>query len=301
MQRGFEVPRAEKAIDDANRIKKALKHAEEIYETNANIIKESDFEDLYSKEVIDRDLEWVRKEEERFDEEDTPEQKEARKISTVFEAIIYDQAEMSDWLGASAMTVKSSRYDDIKNGIDLIVEFPDNEEASASHLALAVDITLSSELEKKMSGIKRNIEQGNLSTIKYFKSETLNIRGEKKDVPKVVIGADSKMLDRVIDLWMTKTGDSKDELGKHPIQFVILEEILMQLEEFKDYAERIGQSNVSENYGKVIETIRDIYREKIKLREKILGDNDTVIKNDKVYRAIKSHLDRLSAQKSPRR
>jgi hypothetical protein len=291
--RGAEIPRFERDLDSANRTKKALELVEKTYGKDTEIIEEKGFEDLYSKETVERDLDWVRKEEERFEREDTPEQKEARKISTIFETLIYDQAEMSEWLGRGAITIKSSRYDDIKNGIDLIIEFPDSEETSASHLALAVDITLSSELEKKMNGIKRDIEHGKLSTVKYFKSETLDIRGEKKDVPKVIIGADSKMLNTVIDLWMQQTGESKDELGSHPIQFVLLEEIMMQLEKFRDYAEKIKQGKISENYEKVLGTMNSIMREKLKLREEVLGNNESVIENDRVFRAINSYLDKL--------
>jgi hypothetical protein len=291
--RGAEIPRFERETENANRTKKALELVEKIYGQDIEIIEEEDFEDLYSKKTVEADMEWVRKEEERFEREDTPEQKEARKISTIFETLIYDQAEMSEWLGKSAITIKSSRYDDIKNGIDLIIEFPDSEEVAASHLALAVDVTLSSELEKKMSGIKRDIEHGKLSTVKYFKSETLDIRGEKKDVPKVVIGADSKTLNTVIDLWMQQTGESKDRLSRHPIQFIILEEIMLQLEKFRDYGEKIGQGKASESYDKVKDIMSGIYREKLKLREEILGDNESVIENDKVYRAINSHLDKL--------
>jgi hypothetical protein len=291
--RGAEIPRFEKEMENANRIEKALDFVEKIHGQDIDIIKEKDFEDLYSPKTVEADMEWVRKEEERFEREDTPEQKEARKISAIFETLIYDQAEMSEWLGRGAITIKSSRYDDIKNGIDLIIEFPDSEEVSASHLALAVDITLSSELEKKLSGIKRDIEHGKLSTVKYFRSETLDIRGEKRDVPKVVIGADSKMLNAVIDLWMQQTGESKDELGNHPIQFILLEEIMVQLKKFRDYAEKVKQGKVGENYEKVLGTMSSIVREKLKLREEVLGDNDSVIENDRVFRAINNYLDKL--------
>ena len=292
--RGAEIPKFERDTDNADRIEKALRLVEKIYGQDIEIIEEKNFEDLYSEKIVAADLEWVRKEEERFEREDTSEQKEARKISTIFETLIYDQAEMSEWLGKSAITIKSSRYDDIKNGIDLIIEFPDSEGASASHLALAVDITLSNELEKKMNGIRRDIERGELSNIKYFESETLSIRGEKRNVPKVVIGADSKMLNQIIDLWIRQDKESKNRLGNHPIQFVLLEEVMLQLEKFKDYAEKFKQDKVSESYDKVRDVMNGIYREKLKLREDVLGSNNLAIENDKVYRAISSYLDRLN-------
>jgi len=294
------VEKFPKFIENAERIEKALEIVEKTYKKGIDIIKEDEFKDLYSKETVEADLEWVRKEEERFEKEDTPEQKEARKVSTVFEAIIFDQVEANNWLGETARTIKSSRYDDIKNGIDLIVEFPE-EELSASHLALAVDVTLSSELENKLRDIKRDIERGKMGTIKYFKSEALNIRGEKSNIPKVVIGTDYHTFTEVVDLWMSRDtaegGAAKDKLVKHPIQFILLEEILMQLEKFEDYARKIKQEKVAEEYKRVKEIIEEVYRKKLVLYEELLNKKDVIVQKDGVYQAIQNYLDRLSSQK----
>ncbi|MEK7553130.1 MAG: hypothetical protein AAB504_00340, partial [Patescibacteria group bacterium] len=115
--------------------------ADKMYEKARNvltqdIIRPEDFIDLYGTKNVEEDIKYVKKMEEKFKQEDSPEKQELKKIASVLEAIIYEQAEVNDWLGSEATTIKSSRYDDIKNGVDSIVEFYKEEDFSSSHMAL---------------------------------------------------------------------------------------------------------------------------------------------------------------------
>ena len=58
-----------------------------------------------------------------------------------------NKLKVNNWLGPEATAIKSSRYDDIKNGVDNIVEFHKEEDFSSSHLALAIDETFSHDVE----------------------------------------------------------------------------------------------------------------------------------------------------------
>ncbi len=82
-------------------------------------------------------------------------------------------------------------------------------------------------LKKKFNCIKKEIEEGKLARIKYFVSEHMNIRGELKKVPRLVIGADRETVKELGELWINR--DNK-ALEKHPIQFTLLKEILLQCE-----------------------------------------------------------------------
>ena len=280
-------------IDKQLRNEKALDRAKNVYQNQeegvVDIIQESDFENLYSKEQVEKDLEYVDEMEQEFEKKSTPEQKEANKLATIFEAMVFEQSELNNWLGENAMTIKSSRYDDIKNGIDLIVEIPDKEKPTASHLALAVDVTFSDDLRDKIRKIKGEIDRDKLTTVKYFKSDFLNLKGEKRNVPKVVIGADYKTLENVVDLWIAR--DNK-ALANHYIQFIILDEIMLQLENYKRYAEKENKEKAVESYNKAIEIIRDIDNEKQESREKMPIDDNSKIEKDKVFSAIRHHLDK---------
>lgn len=107
-------------------------------------IKPSDFRGKqgYDTTKIESDENEVERREEEFEKRNTPEQKEIKKLATIFETIIYEHAEQSDWLGPDAFTIKTSRFDDLENGVDTVVEFPESETA-ATYLALAIDVTFS--------------------------------------------------------------------------------------------------------------------------------------------------------------
>lgn len=155
-----------------NRAKEVLSHA----------IPLENFSDIYKD--VETDLKYVETMEKLFAEtieKDPEELKKVYRLSTILEAIILEEGELANWFGENATTIVPSRFDDIRNGIDCIVEFEEGEN-SASHLALAVDIVAGSEIQRKIDRIKKDIEEGHLSEIKYFSSDTLGIKGKKINI-----------------------------------------------------------------------------------------------------------------------
>ncbi len=201
---------------------------------------------------------------------------EVKVISKILEAIFYEHAELSEWLGSNVETIKTSRFDDIVNGIDVIAEFSGNQETS--HLGLAIDATLSNVIEEKLERIKKEIDEGHLAEIKYFYSEELNIRQPKKNLPRVIICVEAKTIKELSELWME---NKNKELGQHQIQYQILEEIILQLETFKNYVEQKGFSNLAEIYEKDLEIVKNIYQ------EKKASDN---YERDSMFELLKSSL-----------
>lgn len=179
-------------------------------------------------------------------------------MATILEAVISDHAEMSNWFGPNSFSVKTSRYDDIKNGVDMVIEFV--EDNSASHLALGIDVTFSPRLDKNFQRIKGEIEQGQLAKIKYFRSEALNFRGELTNLPRFVIMVDNKTAQNLAKLWFQ---GENNKLGEHFVQLQILSQILIQAELFSRYAQKIGKINIAKTYQKVKEIIKPIFQEKI--------------------------------------
>jgi len=234
-------------------------------------IKPERFADLYGPENVARDIAYVEEKERAFERSDSPEQKEAKKLATIFEAIIHEHAELSEWFGPDATTIKPSRYDDIRNGVDSIVEFQESP-ASASYLALAIDATFSPDTEAKFARIREEIDRGELTKVKYFASEHLNVRGELAKIPHVVVGADAKTSRELAELWLEKKHRA---LGNHPVQFQILEETINQLDMFERYATRVKQFEVAAIYGKTKKILERIYEEKLVTIEDT-GERDEV-------------------------
>ncbi len=239
-------------------------------------IKLEDFADLYKD--VDRDTAYVQKMEREF-ENDTPEEKGFKKVATVFESIIYTQGEQNHWFGEDAWTIKSSRYDDIKNKIDTIVEFRE-EPATASRLGLAVDVTLSREMDKKLDDIKSEIDSGNLAKVKYFKSDYTHARGEISRVPRVIVAANPGTVRALADLWLER---NNKVLAAHPMQFQILDEIDAQLKTFRNYAEKNGRHDLLAIYDQAIAVLNGVLIEK----HKTLKDTG---ERDQAFFAIQERL-----------
>lgn len=264
-------------------LSEALKKAQRVLAEPIDMDQFSDYKD------VGVDKQYVAEMEKKFTNDearDTETEALFRKMAKVLEAIIFEQIEQSNWLGDTATTIQASRYDDIKHGVDTIVEFEEEDGRNASHLALAIDVTTSNELRRKFDRILGEIKSGTLTEIKYFLSESMGIRGRKFNVPRVVIGADKKTLFDLMDKWLEK--DNK-ALAEHVIQAVIIEEILEQLKAFRIAAEHAKQDGVIAVYDKTIKIVENIKDEK-NLSEDILLQAD----EDKVLQAIRDNLSWLS-------
>lgn len=248
-------------------------------------IHPDDFVHLYGKSNVEEDVLYVAEMESKFEAHAGPEEKKAEKLAKVFEAVVHEQGELSEWFGPDAETIKTSRFDDIKNGVDSIVEFKEDER-SVSHVAFAIDVTFSNEMDKKFERIQKEIENNELARVKYFHSEHLGIRGELTKIPRVVVGAESKTVQEIGELWIE---GKKKELGKHWIQFQISDEIIAQAGAFAGYAERCGNHAVADAYRKVEKHFRKIY----KAKRNVLEDT---MERDNAYHSIESaarHFEQL--------
>lgn len=249
---------------------------------DAEAVDPNQFRDLYGAANVEADLKYVKEMEERFLKERNPQLEGARQLAEIFEAIICEQAELSDWLGSDAFTSRTSRYDDIKNGVDVVAEFQETETA-ASHLALATDVMVGRGLYKKLGRIKQEIVRGKLTRIKYFISEAMNIRGELSQIPRVIIGAEAKT---VAELGRLRLAGDNKALAKHPIQFQILEGIALQLDAFSEYARKIKRDDIAKIYEHMSKLIQNI---RIK---KLSGMKDTGWR-DMVFLDLKDKLKHL--------
>lgn len=286
-------------------------------EIRSRAISMDDFASLYTEEGVRRDKEELERLKKKFAADGKPES--LKKSGKLFEAVMYKGIEDVGFLGPDATCIIASEYDDVKNGIDSIVEF-EGERGAVSHVALGIDITKNRvDLSNKFGRIKRSIDSGTLSSAKYFTSK--NIRGELKSVSRVIVGADEHMMDdishlilRDIRLQETKRSfrenkdvleslkehtlkeieETRTALGDHPLQWIVLYEMRDQLTVFRDYAEQNGKSAIAEEYGKILGIVGDVIKEKEDmLREEGRGIDGEVIDRDEVYRLVKDELARF--------
>lgn len=244
----------------------------------------------YETGEIEADLNEVARLEKLFmaEEKKHPETKETHQRAELFEALLAENIESRNWFGDNAETIVPSRFDDIKGGVDLLVEF-EIESGFIKHLGLSIDATTHiPSIIKKIDQIEADIQHGHLTTLKYFYSEKPSYAGMLKDIPKVIVGAGFESIRELAGLWLNieKLRTKKFELEKetgldhpelpvihkqirtlaerlngHRIQFQILEEIKAQLLYFKKFAlEQVNghADDIAQKYDNALETITQI-------------------------------------------
>lgn len=267
----------------------------------------------YTQEKIDKDMKYVHRAEEVFAQQLEHLGKEERekvtfglKRSEAVENIANKCIESYDWLGGNAMTVRSSRFDDIVNGVDLVVEF---DTQIREKIALAVDASTSSEYEVIKQKFLRNIERiaGKRPPlkIKYGKSPVDGVMEELESIIPAVIGLESKNANELIMLFghllQTRQSLTQDnaavvlkqihaELQKHPAQIIIIKEIIIQLETYKKILSP-KRDKVSQKYKKEINDLLTLTQDIITSKKDIdLKD----FENDAAFQMIKQVCEEMS-------
>ena len=248
---------------------------------NGARIKERDFEDKYTSPQVEEDLVYVKERKRDSETELTREEEEARKLAVIAEGLFFRGGNEWGWLGKDARIIKTSEYDDWKNGVDGIIEFKGEEDDErVSHTAYGVDVTYGgrSTVRKKFQIVKREIEMGNLAKVKYFQSGSF--KGERWDVPRIVIGAEKKHIMEILAL-----GD-KDAVRRHPYQTLMLKIMQLQFESLAAYALEKDKIALAEAFRSEEKRIRRVLQQKIiehgRIPERLI--------EDKVVRAICAEL-----------
>jgi hypothetical protein len=258
----------------------AFKEAKE--KSDRERIEPSDFKDLYSEEVIQEDMRLAAELGKKFEDFNDP---EAHKLALILEEVFSEQIELNEWLGEGVTTRKSSSYDDYVNGVDEIVEI--EEENSVNHLAVAVDVTFGTSLNKKFERIKKEIESGDLATVKYFENSERTFKGRLSKVPRVIIGTSKDNLVKLAKLWVEH---NNKELSKHPVQLEILDEMSTQLEAYKNYAEKLGKEDIVKIMDRQITIIQKIRLSDSKKELRKTADLSYKTE-DRVFEAIKKGVE----------
>ena len=267
----------------------------------------------YSSEKIANDKRYVKERKQQFQEQES----ELIKRAQTLEAIMAEQIELSDWLGSDVLTIIPAEYDDLHNGIDMLIEFTQESEEPKDfeHLTLGVDVTSSAyNLNKKLGIIKDGIQKGTLSQMTYFDSErNKRAKGLKFNIPKVVIGIERQAIQELSGLWLEahqakinsndqslspESQKSQKErakhalraLAEHRVKYLILEEIKMQLNVFLRFAKEKGQDEVANKFQSTLDLINSI------LSSKETPSSDDVFKNqeDFVFQSLTEALNNFN-------
>jgi hypothetical protein len=252
-------------------------------------INELDFIEPYGAETVARDLKRVEERERHFGAERDQLQAENKRLATIFEAIVLEHGELSNWFGENAVTIATSKYDDYENGVDAVVEFQGHEPNTASHLGLALDVTFTTDTTKKFDRLRAQVKSGELAKVKYFHSEHMNIHGQLSKLPEVVVGASKKTVMELAELW---AGKKNSVLSEHRIQIMILHQIQEQLDAFARYAMSLGDHRSASVYTERLRIIDEILESKKDLEGRVTYN----VTDDEVHAEIMNFLARWKHQ-----
>ena len=235
-----------------------------------HVLKEESFlfvdEDGHSnKETIERHLAEVARLEGLFAEQLAHGQEvvpgshpeEVKQYGDILEAVIFDQIRRNEWFGPDVHVKKTSKYDDYKRGVDIVVEF---EHEMKKPLALAIDVTFGRKgMEAKINKILDEIDKDEPAYINYYRTEDGNFEGKLNNLARVVIGVELHAVQDMAASWVE--GDDT-ALKEHYAQTLILSEVFSQLQAYAEYANRKGKSRAEKAYRAEIAKVRSILDEK---------------------------------------
>jgi len=277
---------------------------------NYSRLKLEEFEGSHDSQEIERDSQAVENKKKKIVELDMAPTMRAQFL----EAILAEQVELSNWFSENTMTIIPSEYDDLFNGIDLVLEFETEE--TSQYETIGIDVS-SSPLGIKRKGkfdkIKQHIVDGTLAQMKYFHSErgdTDNTEEEEeakpRKMPLFIIGADPRIINELAELWLTvykarnpgknldkiqidelreKAKKAQEKLAKHRVAVMILQELKEQLEVFAQFAQKINSQEIATKFIKLLKVVTRILRQK-----KISVTEQQYNESDDVYKSIRDEL-----------
>lgn len=174
---------------------------------------------------IGKDLELVKEREEEAMKNNSLEQKLNYVRVKTFEALLSTIMELH-WMPGAFIT-ETSDYDDWKNGADAVLEW--------GAFKTVIDFTCQKDkgkLHEKLQRVFLKIDRGDMSSVKYFRSQADKRKHALIRLPVVIVGLSAATVRELLKLYVA---GKKKELENHWAKSAIAEEILAQIKKFKEY------------------------------------------------------------------
>lgn len=213
----------------------------------------------------------------------------AKRLATIWEAYLTERVELDAWFGMDGQTMVTTDYDDIKNGVDGVVEFGGDE---GTHIGFDATYSIHS-LDSKIDRICDNIRRGSMAQVKYFESPDTEEKRSLNDIPLVVITLDKENIEEVATIWVNYENDSskRSELRRvgEGIKLLAIEQVLAQLLAYSDYARQGRQVNLYRICTDAANVIWD------SVREALQDFDSSMMPIDKQHRALMNKLNTITS------
>lgn len=208
------------------------------------------------------DIRWAEQIKQKNISESSPEVMVQRQYAAVMEAILLQHGELSEWFGEGVFTVKTTDFDDLRNGLDIVLSLP-SKNGSLERQHIGIDVTFSQHsLAKKLGRGYDEVCHGKLATVKYYACEDADEKGLIQ-VPRITLAITREHVTELAGLWMN---NKNKELGNHAVKEIFLREIEAQLLYFMTGAAKYGRAELQGQLRDLRDTI---------MRVRINGRNGT--------------------------
>jgi hypothetical protein len=242
---------------------------------------------LNPEEVVERDLQSLKKRQEEFMERepiDSMERKKlekAKKIATIVERSLSYSCTEGHWYGERIRIELTCLFDDIKRGVDEIFLIEkDNEKHDA--LGLGVDATYrglkSDQFKIKFFRLLESIKDGHKTKIKYFKDHNGKMMKEFA-IPKIVLHFDINDVKEFVSI-VRKASDQnrKEEIENSYLKKKVMNQIINSCDILADFAEE-SRNSIFRDYHNIINSIKELSWENKEIRDIInINKDDEVSK-----------------------
>ncbi|MCX6757339.1 MAG: hypothetical protein NTZ44_00425 [Candidatus Nomurabacteria bacterium] len=210
----------------------------------------------------------VKEMEELYSKKNSQEEKEMKKIATIFEAMIINVVNLSKCLGENVIARSAFPVDDIfAPKIDAYV--------ALQKLFLGFDMTMSNiegaHFIEKIEKNLRAIKNGNPNRMKYAKDADGNL-STNEFIPKVIISGEISLVKEVMYDFNTLSEDEfSEKIKDHKMSREIVLQVIAQCRIFGNFARENDQNETAQHYENFVDAIYKI-AEKSPVLKKIIGN-----------------------------
>lgn len=239
--------------------KNTLEGEQYYYEfSKAGLIKGGDAEVAHDIEALNqRKRDFANKEEGDAKTKDKLER--AKKIATLTERALAEGVTKFNWYGENVTIQPASEFDDVKRGIDDILEIRKEGEES-SFMGLGIDVTFrglnSPQFKDKFFRLLQSIHDGKKTQVKYFKNYNNELLKEFA-IPKMVLYFNvNDVKDMVGILKNSDNAEMQQELEDHKQKFNVMRQIIHSCKILASFAEE-SQNNIFRKYVAVVNSLKE--------------------------------------------
>lgn len=229
-------------------------------------------------EELQKIMDIFKKNNEGLDKKKANNNEKAKKLATISERAIVFGVSNLNWCGDNVTISPTSNFDDVKRGVDEIMQIESID--GVEFLGLGIDVTyrglLSESYRNKLTKQLQSIYDGYSCDIKYFKNQYGEMMSEFS-VPKIPLYIDfEKVKDLVRMINNIDNPEVLEQFKESPQRFSIINQIITICDLLGDFAESC-HNDISVQYHKVSAIMKEMVNNNPEIKNVLDGKENNEI------------------------